>query len=127
MIDLLNKFLEETRVTVPGFISACVVDASGSIVVKGVSDPNVNVELEASFQLEIIKQAHRSLQVSSLNKNNKMGLISIETEKYTYFLDSSDEGAMFFVLMLDAEKANMAITRTFIAKSRKVLMEKLKL
>lgn len=120
ILDKLSQVSREAE-QLPGFISIAVFDATGNIIAKSQSDASVNVELEGAYQVEIIKQAKLFLKMSELNKDNELGVISVETLKYTYYLISSESGSMYFVLMLDAKRVNVGMTRILIEKQRAAL------
>lgn len=119
MVDYLQTFATTMKNSLPGFISLGLVDFTGNILVKEQVDDRVNVELESAFQLEVVKQAMKSLSVSDLNIGNKLRDITIETQKFTYYIGLSEDQKAVVVIMLDASKANLGITRSIIARERK--------
>lgn len=120
ILDKLSQVFREAE-QLPGFMSVAVFDATGNVVAKHQSDANVNVVLEGAYQVEIIKQAKLFLTMSEVNQGNELGVISVETLKYTYYLISSESGSMYFVLMLDAKRVNVGMTRILIEKQRDAL------
>lgn len=120
ILENLNLVFQEAE-QLPGFMSIAVFDATGNIIAKRQNDGNINVELEGAYQVEILKQAKLFLQMSEVNQGNELGVISVETLKYTYYLISSASGSMYFVLMLDAKRANVGLTRALIEKQRVAL------
>lgn len=119
MVDYLQTFATTMKNSLLGFISLGLVDFTGNILVKEQVDDRVNVELESAFQLEVVKQAMKSLSVSDLNIGNKLRDITIETQKFTYYIGLSEDQKAVVVIMLDASKANLGITRSIIARERK--------
>lgn len=119
---MINNYLDDLigkiKHTIPGFISVGIMNFEGSILAKEQMDPRVNVDLEVAFQLEIIKQAMKSLSVSELNRGNKLKDILIETEKFAYLLSLSNSQKAVLVLMLDAQTYNLGITRSLLAKAK---------
>lgn len=119
---MINNYLDDLigkiKNTIPGFISVGIMNFDGSILAKEQMDPRVNVDLEVAFQLEIIKQAMKSLSVSELNRGNKLKDILIETEKFAYLLSLSNSQKAVLVLMLDAQTYNLGITRSLLAKAK---------
>lgn len=119
---MINNYLDDlvgkVKNTIPGFVSVGIMNFEGVVLAKEQIDPRVNVDLEIAYQLEIIKQAIKSLGVSDLNKGNKLKDILIETEKYAYLLSLSNSQKAILVLMLDTTTFNLGITRSLLAKAK---------
>lgn len=119
VIKYLQEFADKLKENIPGFISVGILDFNGNVLVKSQITEDVFVELEAPLQLEVIKAAINSLEVSDLNKDNLVKDIIIETDEVTYFISVSEDRRVLAVVMLDSTKANIGLTRSFVINEKK--------
>lgn len=112
MSDFLNKFGEDLRKNIPGFIAVTITEVKSGIVYYSLSeDPNYDPELSSAFYLEIVRAKMNAITATSLT-NQKIDTILVNLTSQIHFVDVSDNGEFFIYLTLkDNKNFNLGITK----------------
>lgn len=124
MQDVLNKFIENTKANIPGFIAVSVTEIESGVAYESLTvnddfDPN----LASAYNLEVVK--------AKLNAINALGLkediqdITITLTDQVHIINIAPSGAYFIYLAVDSEKANLGITKSLLNKYKVELNEAL--
>ena len=119
--EALNKLCSDMKANLPGFLFCGILNsAEGTIMAKASSNPEFSTIAEETAPIfsTIVAQVKSVVALSeSLNIKETHSTL-IETNKITYVIGISNLGKLFILLALDREKANLAIARGLIEKSR---------
>lgn len=124
MKEFVDKALQELKTTVPGFKSFTITHIKDGTVLSTVKDPSYTgvPELEAAFQLEIIKQTFKSIEISG-HTDPQIHDILIEADDLTYMLAISPQKKTFAAMIYDNSKCSLGIARGIMAKGKKDIGE----
>ena len=119
--EAVNKLCLDMKANLPGFLFCGILNsAEGTIMAKASSNPEFSTIAEETAPIfsTIVAQVKSVVALSeSLNIKETHSTL-IETNKITYVIGISNLGKFFILLALDREKANLAIARGLIEKSR---------
>ena len=122
MTNILNKFIQDMRTNVPGFVAVSVTEVRsggsyGSDSVDNSFDPN----LASAYNLEVVKAKQNALQVLGLASKERIVDIIITLTDQIHVIDISSNGSYFIYLVVDSTKANLGMTRALLSKYKKDL------
>ena len=122
MTYILDKFIQDMRTNVPGFVAVSVTEVRsgvsyGSDSVDNSFDPN----LASAYNLEVVKAKQNALQVLGLASKERIVDIIITLTDQIHVIDISSNGSYFIYLVVDSTKANLGMTRALLSKYKKDL------
>lgn len=122
MTNVLDKFIQDMKNNVPGFIAVSVTEVKsgvsyGSETVVPSFDPN----LASAYNLEVVKAKMNALKALGLDQKEKIEDILITLTDQIHIIDISANGTYFIYLAVDSTKANLGLTRALLAKYKKDL------
>lgn len=120
MTNVLDKFIQDMKNNVPGFIAVSVTEVrSGVSYGAETVDPNFDPTLASAYHLEVVKSEQSALQVLGLKEKIEDILITLTDQ--IHIIDISSNGSYFIYLAVDSTKANLGLTRALLAKYKKDL------
>ena len=122
MTNVLDKFVQDIRTNVPGFIAVSVTEVkSGVSYVSASADPNLDPNLASAYNLEVVKAKMSALRILGLEDKEKIEDILITLTNQIHVIDLAPNGNYFVFLVVDSSKANLGITRSLLARYKKDL------
>ena len=122
MTNVLDKFVQDIRTNVPGFIAVSVTEVkSGVSYVAASADPNLDPNLASAYNLEVVKAKMSALRILGLEDKEKIEDILITLTNQIHVIDVAPNGNYFVFLVVDSSKANLGITRSLLARYKKDL------
>ena len=122
MTNVLDKFVQDIRTNVPGFIAVSVTEVkSGVSYVAASADPNLDPNLASAYNLEVVKAKMSALRILGLEDKEKIEDILITLTSQIHVIDLAPNGNYFVFLVVDSSKANLGITRSLLARYKKDL------
>ncbi len=127
MSDFLNKFGEDLKKNIPGFIAVTITEVKTGIVYYSLSiDPNFDSELSSTFYLEIVRAKMNAITATSL-KDQKIDTILVNLTSQVHFIYVSENGQFFIYLTLkDNKNFNLGITKLRLIGITKLLLSNYK-
>lgn len=115
MKDVLNKFIENVKKNVPGFIAVSVTEIESGVAYESATakkdfDPN----LASAYNLEVIKAKFKAIEALGLKE--KIEDIAITLTDQVHIINIAPSGAYFIYLAVDSKDANLGITRALLNK-----------
>ena len=117
----LDDYCEEMRSAMPGLLYLGILScADGTTLSKSSNNGDVAkfVEQESASHLLIVNQVKKVADTNETAGKLEVQFILIETDKITFMFSISPEGKYFALLVLDREKANLAISRTLLYRGK---------
>nr|WP_314679466.1 hypothetical protein [uncultured Capnocytophaga sp.] len=122
MTNVLDKFVQDIRTNVPGFIAVSVTEVkSGVSYIAASADPNLDPNLASAYNLEVVKAKMSALRILGLEDKEKIEDILITLTNQIHVIDLAPNGNYFVFLVVDSSKANLGITRSLLARYKKDL------
>ena len=122
MTNVLDKFVQDIRTNVPGFIAVSVTEVkSGVSYVAASADPNLDPNLASAYNLEVVKAKMSALRILGLEDKEKIEDILITLTDQIHVIDVAPSGNYFVYLVVDSSRANLGITRSLLARYKKDL------
>lgn len=122
MTNVLDKFVQDVKTNVPGFIAVSVTEIKSGVSYAGLSvDPNFDPNLASAYNLEVAKAKLNALRALGLEGREKIEDILITLTDQIHIIDVAPSGNYFIYLAVDSTKANLGITRSLLAKYKKDL------
>ena len=122
MTNVLDKFVQDIRTNVPGFIAVSVTEVkSGVSYVAASADPNLDPNLASAYNLEVVKAKMSALRILGLEDKEKIEDRLITLTNQIHVIDLAPNGNYFVFLVVDSSKANLGITRSLLARYKKDL------
>lgn len=122
MTNVLDKFIQDMKTNVPGFIAVSVTEVRSGVSYGAESvDPNFDPNLASAYNLEVVKAKQNALQVLGLASKEKIVDILIALTGQIHIIDIAANGGYFIYLVVDSTKANLGLTRALLAKYKKDL------
>ena len=122
MINVLDKFIQDMKTNVPGFIAVSVTEVRSGVSYGAESvDPSFDPNLASAYNLEVVKAKQNALQILGLASKEKIEDILITLTNQIHIIDIAASGGYFIDLAVDSSKANLGLTRALLAKYKKDL------
>ena len=122
MINVLDKFIQDMKTNVPGFIAVSVTEVRSGVSYGAESvDPSFDPNLASAYNLEVVKAKQNALQILGLASKEKIEDILITLTNQIHIIDIAASGGYFIYLAVDSSKANLGLTRALLAKYKKDL------
>ena len=122
MTNVLDKFIQDMKTNVPGFIAVSVTEVRSGVSYGSESvDPSFDPNLASAYNLEAVKAKQNALQILGLASKEKIVDILITLTNQIHIIDIAASGGYFIYLAVDSTKANLGLTRALLAKYKKDL------
>ncbi|WP_297890826.1 hypothetical protein [uncultured Capnocytophaga sp.] len=122
MTNVLDKFIQDMKTNVPGFIAVSVTEVRSGVSYGAESvDPSFDPNLASAYNLEVVKAKQNALQALGLASKEKIVDILITLTGQIHIIDIAANGGYFIYLVVDSTKANLGLTRALLAKYKKDL------
>ncbi|WP_454936501.1 hypothetical protein [Capnocytophaga leadbetteri] len=122
MTNVLDKFIQNMKSNVPGFIAVSVTEVRSGVSYGSDSvDPSFDPNLASAYNLEVVKAKQNALQILGLASKEKIVDILITLTDQIHIIDISANGSYFIYLVVDSTKANLGLTRALLSKYKKDL------
>ena len=122
MINVLDKFIQDMKTNVPGFVAVSVTEVRSGVSYGAESvDPSFDPNLASAYNLEVVKAKQNALQILGLASKEKIEDILITLTNQIHIIDIAASGGYFIYLAVDSSKANLGLTRALLAKYKKDL------
>jgi hypothetical protein len=113
--ETLPKFLE-----IDGCLGACIVDSNSGMMLGAVGGGNVNLEIAAAGNTEVVRAKRKTMKALALNETIEDILISLG-KQYHMIRPLSSNDALFIYVVLDRARANLAMARHILSGLEKEL------
>ena len=122
MTNVLDKFIQDMKSNIPGFIAVSVTEVRAGVSAGAESvDPSFDPNLASAYNLEVVKAKQNALQILGLASKEKIEDILITLTNQIHIIDIAASGGYFIYLAVDSSKANLGLTRALLAKYKKDL------
>ena len=122
MTNVLDKFIQDMKTNVPGFIAVSVTEVRSGVSYGSESvDPSFDPNLASAYNLEVVKAKQNALQILGLASKEKIEDILITLTNQIHIIEIAASGGYFIYLAVDSSKANLGLTRALLAKYKKDL------
>ena len=122
MTNVLDKFIQDVKENIPGFIAVSVTEVRSGVSYGAESvDPSFDPNLASAYNLEVVKAKQNALQILGLASKEKIVDILITLTNQIHIIDIAASGGYFIYLAVDSTKANLGLTRALLAKYKKDL------
>lgn len=118
----IQRYIQEMIGSVEGMISLTIISVeSGEVLAYESKDSNIDNQLAASFQIEVLRQISRGLKyVDNLN-DKSINDIAITTPEQLHFIFSSENRDMVVHLIADSKQTSEGMVKLFHKKYKKDL------
>ena len=118
----IQRYIQEMIGSVEGIISLTIIsDESGEVLAYESKDSNIDNQLAASFQIEVLRQISRGLNyVDNLN-DKSINDIAITTPEQLHFIFSSENRDMVVHLIADSKQTSEGMVKLIHKKYKKDL------
>ena len=118
----IQRYIQEMIGSVEGMISLTIISVeSGEVLAYESKDSNIDNQLAASFQIEVLRQISRGLKyVDNLN-DKSINDIAITTPEQLHFVFSSENRDMVAHLIADSKQTSEGIVKLIHKKYKKDL------
>jgi hypothetical protein len=103
--ETLPRFLE-----IDGCLGACIVDSNSGMMLGAVGGGNVNLEVAAAGNTEVVRAKRKTMKALNLNETIEDILITLGRQ-YHLIRPLSSNDALFIYVVLDRARANLAMAR----------------
>jgi predicted regulator of Ras-like GTPase activity (Roadblock/LC7/MglB family) len=102
-----------------GAVGACVVDSSSGMMLGSIGGgPHLNVEIAAAGNTEVVRAKRKTMRSLNLNDQIEDILITLGKQYHIIRLCASND-ALFVYVVLDKQRANLAMARINIGDAEK--------
>ena len=118
----IPRYIQEMIGSVEGMISLTIISVeSGEVLAYESKDSNIDNQLAASFQIEVLRQISRGLNyVDNLN-DKSINDIAITTPEQLHFIFSSENRDMVAHLIADSKQTSEGMVKLIHKKYKKDL------
>jgi hypothetical protein len=113
--ETLPKLLE-----IDGCLGACIVDSNSGMMLGAVGGGNVNLEIAAAGNTEVVRAKRKTMKALALNEQIEDILISLG-KQYHMIRPLSSNDALFIYVVLDRSRSNLAMARHLLSGLEKEL------
>ena len=103
-----------------GAVGACVVDSSSGMMLGAEGGGSVNLEVAAAGNTEVIRAKRKTVKSLDLKDSIEDILITLG-KQYHILRPLSSNDALFFYVVLDRTRSNLAMARHTLAQIEKTL------
>ena len=109
----------EKVMQIDGAVGTCVVDSSSGMMLGSMGGgPQLNVEVAAAGNTEVVRAKRKTMRSLSLNDTIEDILITLGKQYHIIRLCASNE-ALFMYLVLDKQRSNLAMARIQLGEIEK--------
>lgn len=124
MANFLDKFKDDMKTNVPGFIALSVTEIdTGVSLVSHSEKADFDPEIASTFNLEVAKA--KMAAIEALGLKSKIQDILITLTDQIHIVDVAENGDYFIYLAVDSSKANLGMTRALLKKYKKDIAKEL--
>ena len=118
----IQRYIQEMIGSVEGMISLTIISVElGEVLAYESKDSNIDNQLAASFQIEVLRQISRGLNyVDNLN-DKSINDIAITMPEQLHFIFSSENRDMVVHLIADSKQTSEGMVKLFHKKYKKDL------
>lgn len=118
----IQRYIQEMSGSVEGMISLTIISVeSGEVLAYESKDSNIDNQLAASFQIEVLRQISRGLNyVDNLN-DKSINDIAITTPEQLHFIFSSENRDMVAHLIADSKQTSEGMVKLIHKKYKEDL------
>ena len=118
----IQRYIQEMIGSVEGIISLTIISVElGEVLAYESKDSNIDNQLAASFQIEVLRQISRGLKyVDNLN-DKSINDIAITMPEQLHFIFSSENRDMVAHLIADSKQTSEGMVKLFHKKYKKDL------
>ena len=110
----MDKLME-----IDGAVGCCLVDSSsGMMLAQSGGGAGLNLEVAAAANTEVVRAKRKAIKALDLKDSIEDILITLGRQYHLIRLLKSNE-ALFFYLVLDKSRANLAMARHLLAEAEK--------
>ncbi len=113
--EVLPKLME-----IDGCLGTCIVDSNSGMMLGAAGGGPVNLEVAAAGNTEVVRAKRKTMKALNLNESIEDILITLG-KQYHLIRPLSSNDALFIYLVLDKNKANLAMARYSLASLEKEL------
>lgn len=114
--EILPRLMDE----IDGCLGACIVDSNSGMMLGAVGGGNVNLEIAAAGNTEVVRAKRKTMKALNLNESIEDMLISLG-KQYHMIRPLCVNDALFIYVVLDRPRANLAMARYILAGLEKEL------
>ena len=104
---------------IDGAVGACVVDSSSGMMLGAIGGgPNLNVEVAAAGNTEVVRAKRKTMRSLNLDDNIEDILITLGKQYHIIRLCGTND-ALFVYLVLDKGRSNLAMARIQLGETEK--------
>ena len=114
-----TKMSLDRLMEIDGAVGCCLVDSnSGMVLGQAGGGPSLNLEVAAAGNTEVVRAKRKTMKNLDLKDAIEDILITLNRQYHLIRMLHSNE-ALFFYLVLDKGRANLAMARHVLAESEK--------
>jgi hypothetical protein len=103
--ETLPKLME-----IDGCIGCCIVDSNSGMMLGAAGGGSMNLEIAAAGNTEVVRSKRKTMKALNLNEQIEDMLITLG-KQYHLIRPLSINDALFIYLVLDKQRANLAMAR----------------
>ena len=115
MTNVLDKFIQDMKSNIPGFIAVSVTEVRSGVSYGSDSvDPSFDPNLASAYNLEVVKAKQNALQVLGLASKERIVDILITLTDQIHIIDISSNGSYIIYLAVDSILNRKALFGAFL-------------
>lgn len=115
MQDVLNKFIDDMKANIPGFIAISVTEIESGVAYESyTADDGFDPNLASAYNLEVVKAKLNAIKALGLQENIQD--ITIKLSNQVHIINIAPSGAYFIYLAVDSASTNLGIAKSLLNK-----------
>jgi hypothetical protein len=114
--EILPKLME-----IDGCVGCCIVDSNSGMMLGAAGGGPMNLEIAAAGNTEVVRSKRKTIKALNMNDQIEDMLITLG-KQYHLIRPLSTNDALFIYLVLDKQKANLAMARYQLTSLEKDLV-----
>lgn len=114
--EILPKLME-----IDGCVGCCIVDSNSGMMLGAAGGGPMNLEVAAAGNTEVVRSKRKTMKALNMNDQIEDMLITLGRQ-YHLIRPLSTNDALFIYLVLDKQKANLAMARFQLTALEKELV-----
>jgi predicted regulator of Ras-like GTPase activity (Roadblock/LC7/MglB family) len=114
--EILPKLME-----IDGCVGCCIVDSTSGMMLGAAGGGPVNLELAAAGNTEVVRSKRKTMKALNMNDQIEDMLITLGRQ-YHLLRPLSSNDALFIYLVLDKQRANLAMARHQLSAIERTLI-----
>lgn len=124
MSNNLEKFVNDVKVNIPGFIAVSISEVStGVSYISHSEKKEFDPEIASTFNLEVVKAKQSAIKALGLKSTIDNILISLTDQ--IHIIDISENGEYFIYLAVDSTRVNLGMTKALLGRYKKDIIKEL--